>query len=163
MAKGQKTSLEDVYKIMVGYASNRNVNALSRELSMPESTVRKIIEDNKGKDEFKKLCEEKEMEFVQRADEIIQKGTKLLNKRLDTALEQYEDLEIILDEALSMNKDELTQSEKKSLIKKISKLQINSLNEITTAIGTMYDKKALAKGEPTNNEKITITVSVVDE
>ena len=30
------------------------------------------------------------------------------------------------------------------------------VNQLTTAIGTLYDKRALAKGESTNNTKITI-------
>ena len=33
---------------------------------------------------------------------------------------------------------------------------LNSLNEITTAIGTLYDKRALAKGESTTNASMTI-------
>ena len=35
----------------------------------------------------------------------------------------------------------------------------NSLSNITTAIGTLYDKRALAKGEATSNDSITITMS----
>lgn len=35
----------------------------------------------------------------------------------------------------------------------------NSLSNITTAIGTLYDKRALAKGESTTNEAITIQMS----
>ena len=35
----------------------------------------------------------------------------------------------------------------------------NSLSNITTAIGTLYDKRALAKGESTANESITIQMS----
>ena len=35
----------------------------------------------------------------------------------------------------------------------------NSLSNITTAIGTLYDKRALAKGEATTNEAITIQMS----
>lgn len=33
------------------------------------------------------------------------------------------------------------------------------INNITTAIGTLYDKRALAKGESTNNDSITIKMS----
>ena len=32
-------------------------------------------------------------------------------------------------------------------------------NHLTTVIGTLYDKRALAKGESTNNESITIKMS----
>ena len=33
------------------------------------------------------------------------------------------------------------------------------VNQLTTVIGTLYDKRALAKGESTNNNSITITMS----
>ena len=33
------------------------------------------------------------------------------------------------------------------------------INNLTTAIGTLYDKRALAKGESTNNDSITIQMS----
>ena len=33
------------------------------------------------------------------------------------------------------------------------------VNNLTTVIGTLYDKRALAKGETTNNETITIKMS----
>ena len=33
------------------------------------------------------------------------------------------------------------------------------VNNITTAIGTLYDKRALAKGESTSNENITVQMS----
>ncbi len=33
------------------------------------------------------------------------------------------------------------------------------INNITTAIGTLYDKRALAKGESTTNNSITIQMS----
>ena len=35
----------------------------------------------------------------------------------------------------------------------------NSLSNITTAIGTLYDKRALAKGESTTNQEIKIQMS----
>lgn len=33
------------------------------------------------------------------------------------------------------------------------------INNISTAIGTLYDKRALAKGESTNNDTIVVTMS----
>lgn len=35
----------------------------------------------------------------------------------------------------------------------------NSLSNITTAIGTLYDKRALAKGESTSNENIVVQMT----
>jgi hypothetical protein len=36
-------------------------------------------------------------------------------------------------------------------------------NNLTTVIGTLYDKRALAKGESTSNENITIRVELTDD
>lgn len=122
MPRGKKTSLEDVYKVMVGYAGNKNVNDLAKSLGMPESTCRKIILDNQEKPEFVKLCEKKEEEFADKATRIIDKALMRLEKELD--------------------------NEEKDI----------PINNLTTAIGTLYDKRALAKGESTENKSITITM-----
>lgn len=122
MPRGKKTSLEDVYKVMVGYAGNKNVNDLAKSLGMPESTCRKIILDNQEKPEFVKLCEKKEEEFADKATRIIDKALMRLEKELD--------------------------NEEKDI----------PINNLTTAIGTLYDKRALAKGESTENKAITITM-----
>lgn len=37
------------------------------------------------------------------------------------------------------------------------------VNNLSTVIGTLYDKRALAKGEPTSNEILTINVNVSDD
>lgn len=163
MAKGKKTDNETIYKVMLSYITTRNYSETARQLDMPESTVRKIVDDNKDNELFAKLCEEKRDEFVEEADKIIYKATRLLDRRLDTALENQDELESILDEAMQLDNKEFNDSQKKALIKRISKLQVNALNEITTAIGTMYDKRALAKGEPTSNEKLTINIDLSDE
>lgn len=122
MPRGKKTSLEDVYKVMVGYAGNKNVNDLAKRLGMAESTCRKIILDNQEKPEFVKLCEKKEEEFADKATRIIDKALMRLEKELD--------------------------NEEKDI----------PINNLTTAIGTLYDKRALAKGESTENKAITITM-----
>lgn len=122
MPRGKKTSLEDVYKVMVGYAGNKNVNDLAKSLGMPESTCRKIILDNQEKPEFVKLCKKKEKEFADKATRIIDKALMRLEKELD--------------------------NEEKDI----------PINNLTTAIGTLYDKRALAKGESTQNQSIKITM-----
>lgn len=123
MAKGKKTPIEDVYKVMVGYASNKNQEELARYLNMPPTTVRKIVNDNKDKPEFVELCREKEEEFADKATRIIDKALKRLEKELDNEIKDI------------------------------------PVNNLTTVIGTMYDKRALAKGENTSNQSLTIRMS----
>ena len=124
MAKGKKTKPEDVYRVMVSWAITHNNMETSRQLGIPESTVRKIVEDNKDKDEFKKLCEEKTSEFAEKTTKII-----------DMLLERLENE--VLDEEKEI-----------------------PINHLTTAIGTLYDKRALSKGEMTQNLGFATNISL---
>ncbi len=162
MAKGQKTDNETIYKIMLSYVVTNNYSETARELNMPESTVRTIVANNKDKKEFAKLCEQKRDEFVKAADAIIFKGTTLLNRRLDTALEKQTELDMLLDAIYDVSDNDMKYKEKIEIAKKLSKIQLNGLNEITTVIGTLYDKRALAKGESTENTTFSVDIKVIE-
>lgn len=120
MARGKKTDNETIYKIMISMFSTNNFSETARQLGMAESTVEKIYKENKEKEEFVKLCEEKKDEFVQNATRIMSKALKRLEKSLD---DEYEKIPV---------------------------------NNLSTVIGTLYDKRALAEGKSTVNTDITI-------
>ena len=115
MARGQKTSPEVIYQVMTSWAMTNSFSQTARDLNMAITTVEKIVKDNKDKEEFVKLCNDKKDTFVEKADEII-----------DILLER------IVRETTNEEKD-------------------IPLNQLTTALGTVYDKRALAKGESTQN------------
>ena len=115
MARGKKTAPEVIYKVMTSYAITHNFNQTAKNLDMPESTVEKIVKDNKDKDEFMKLCEQKQDEFSEKASVIID---MLLARITDTVADDEKDI---------------------------------PLHHLTTAIGTLYDKRALSRGEMTQN------------
>lgn len=118
--RGKKTSPEVIYQVMTSWAIHRNNMEVSRELGIPEATVRKIVDEHKDEEEYAKLCDEKKEEFADKATRIIDKALK----RLEQAIENNE--------------------------------EYIPVNQLTTAIGTLYDKRALAKGESTNNTKVLI-------
>ena len=105
---------------MTAWAVTGNVNETAKQLGLAESTVRTIVQANKGKEEFVKLCDEKRKSFSAKADEII-------------------------DLAIDRLKKELTDTDKDIPV-----------NHLTTVIGTMYDKKALADGTATDNVSVSI-------
>ena len=76
-------------------------------------------------------------EFVklcnEKKDEFSEKATRLIDKALDR-------LEEVLDD-------------------KSEKIPINNLS---TTIGTLYDKRALAKGESTENTKFSVDIKVIE-
>lgn len=122
MAKGKKTDALTIYKVMLSYITTRNYSETARQLEMPESTVRKIIDDNKENEEFAILCEQKRDEFIERADRIINKALNRLEKELDDETERI------------------------------------PVNNLSTVIGTLFDKRALSKGEATSRETLTLEI-----
>ena len=156
MSRGKKTPPETIYKIMASWAVTQNLKETARNLGLAVSTVKCIVDANKDKPEFEKLRNEKTKAFSEQASEIIDKGLRLLHRRLDRALESEEDLDLLIDEIYDSPKTELTQDEKNRLIAKIKALQLQDVKSITTAIGTLYDKKALADGESTDNVSVKI-------
>lgn len=154
MPRGKKTPPEVIYQVMTSWAVTDNYKEVARDLDLPVTTVKSIVDNNKDKPEFVKLRNEKMNEFSEQASEIIQKGLTLLNKRLDRAIASEEDLDLLIDEIFATDKEELSQDEKNRLVSKIRALQLQDIRAITTAIGTLFDKKALADGKPTERTEI---------
>lgn len=155
MARGKKTSPETIYKIMASYAITNSYNQTARDLNMPYATVKDIVKANQDKEEFIKLRQEKKDEFADKATEIIDKGLLLLKRRMTRAIEEEETLDDLIEEIWSMDDSEMSQQAKNAAVNKIKNMQLHNLKDITTAIGTLYDKRALAKGESTEITKIT--------
>lgn len=83
MPRGKKTSPEVVYEIMTSWAVTKNYKETADALGLPVSTVKKIVDENANEEKFEKLCKEKEQEFSKRADNIIDKAFKRLERELD--------------------------------------------------------------------------------
>ena len=152
--RGKKTDKSKIYEIMTAWASSENYTETARMTGMPIGTVKNIVDENKNKPEFVKLQTEKAEEFSKAASKIIGKGLTLLNRRFDRALTHETDLDVLIDEIFDTPKSELTQDEKNRLTAKIKALQLQDVKAITTAIGTLYDKRALSDGNPTSSVQI---------
>ena len=159
MAQGQKTDTKKEYEIMTAYFTTGNLREVSRQLDVPLATVKSVVDRNKDKPEFVQLKTQKKQEFSDKASEIIDKQLELLRRRVDTALENQEELEEMIFEVWNADKEEIDPQAKKGLVSKLSRLQLNSLSEITTSMGTLYDKMRLDKGESTENTQQTIKIA----
>ena len=151
MARGKKTSPEVIYQVMALWFTNYNLRETARIMDMPMTTVKDIVDANKNKPEFVELRAQKQAEFADKATEIIEKGLLLLNKRLDRAIMDEDELDDLIDEVYFTDKEEMSYTEKSAIINKIKNLQLQSVKELTNAIGVLYDKRALTKGEMTQN------------
>lgn len=164
MARGKKTSEEKKEEVRaVIYlnpeASNRDI---ARQVNLPESTVREVKKKIVQTDEFDEVRSLKKQEFINKAWNVVQKALKLAEMRFDKALEDEVEFDAIIDE-ISGNSS-LTQKQKQVLINKVKAIEMTNIRDITIALGTIYDKQALASGEPTTiSERKEPTPELVTE
>ena len=139
---------------MASYATTNSYNATANQTGVCDDTVKAVIERNKEK--FREIQKEKSQDFLSRANRIIDKMTNLLERRVTRAIEKEDEIDETIDFIFSIsenteNKDEkMTYKEKIALVRKLNTIAVNSMNEITTSMGTLYDKSRLAKGEPSS-------------
>lgn len=160
MPRGVKIDNQKIQEVMASYALTNSYNATAKECCVSDKSVKKII--NEHSEEFSKVSEEKKELFSERANRIINKSLALIENRIDTAKRNQEELEEIIQIVCEQDKKELNDTQKRAIINKISKMQLNSLSELTTALGTLYDKMRLATGESTENNKFEVNIKVVE-
>ena len=154
VSRGKKTEEEVIVKIFTLYAANGSYSQTARELDMATNTVKGIIVRNKKVKKYAKLLDNKRESFAKSAEEIIDKGMELLNRRFNVALNNQADIEFLFEQICE--KCELDEKELIEIKKKLDRIQISSVAEIVRAVGVLYDKKALAKDEATENVVITV-------
>lgn len=157
MPRGIKTDNKKVQEIIASYALTNSYNKTAKDVKVSPNTVKNVIKKQKetNSEEFAKVCEEKKELFQDKANKIINKSLMLLDKRFNKALEDEDTIDEIIQMIYSYDKEEMNEVEKKSIVSKLRKVQLNSLSEITTSMGTLYDKMRLAKGESTGNIQVS--------
>ena len=161
--RGQNRNPEEQAKAKALYASGMPMAEISSKLHIPDRTIygwKKQWEDS-GDEELAKLRDVQKNRFIEQAQRIIDKTSNLLEIKIDKAVkseregqELLEQLEATLREAGASEEDIKTQLV--SLRKVVDKSRVENISQVSTVIGTMYDKKALAEGRSTNNTNISI-------
>ena len=144
MPRGKQTPPEIKEKCLSIVASTGNCGEASRQTGIPRNTIIGWMKEN---DEFEQYRADKKQEFIDKSWEIINKAQKLIDKRMNRAIEFENEIDALIDR-IAID-DSLTDAEIKSIITKIKKLKLESATELSTVIGTLYDKQALANKEAT--------------
>jgi len=164
MARGKKTSeaKKEQVKALLYLNPDASDTDIARETNLPRSTVHYIKRDVMDTDDFEQVRQAKKAEFISEAWEVVGKALKLTNKRFTKALEDEGALEEIISR---MNADvEIKGPEKQALYRRLKDLQMTNIRDIAIALGTIYDKQALASGEPTQiSERQEPTPDLVKE
>lgn len=160
-------------RLLSHYATFGSYTDTGREFGVSEGSVRKYVKDAKAEsDAFTELYETKRKENIEEANEwskgiiskmqqSIESALDLGNKKISQALLGEENFKDIIDNILS---SDMEPKDKASSIKNIAKLTDIQMSQISTYVGTLYDKQALENGKPTsrsdNTNKDTVTVNV---
>lgn len=135
------------------YLACASIIEVSQEMGIPYHSVQYWVAQarRKNPEKFEQMRQRINAEFELRANHIIDKTMLLLDRKVTTALEDHAAIESIISE---IENDDISKERKKKLISEISKLSIDKAGELTTIIGVMRDKRALAAGESTQNTRV---------
>lgn len=127
---------------------------VSSSLNIPERTLRDWKEnEEKINPEFAELRHEKKKQFVESAWSIIGKANQLLERKIDRALTKEQELDDTLNDLYeSTNFQNKREKERYYRVaRKIEALKMENIGQLSTVIGTLYDKQALINKEATVN------------
>jgi len=139
------------------YASSGNLTQVHEQTGIPISTIKTWIDNEDKSTEIAKLRNEKKAEFAEACWKPITIGVELIEREMLTARDKQAELEQLID--MINDSDEMSYKAKQDAIKNISRIARPDMRELTTAIGTLYDKQALAVGDSTANESIKIELA----
>lgn len=155
MARGQKIDAELKEQAIALLTTTNNIAEVARQLNIKENTLRtwkKQLEEgtNKESKDFVELREKKKKEFVETAWANIELASAIINKKLARALLKEDLLDSLLVEA---QKETVGSDARKTMAKNIATMKLDDIGKLSTTLGTLYDKQALANGEATSREE----------
>lgn len=155
--KRRAYTMEEKEKAMALYAANGNLSETARIIGIPKTTIKSWTDKPENNERFEQMRTEKKEQFINQAWEIIDKGLLLTKNRLSRAIEHESELDEII--GIIAKDGELSGQAKTALINKIRALEIQNVRELSTLVGTLYDKQALASGDSTANTAVRVELS----
>jgi hypothetical protein len=164
MAKGKQLNERLKNLIIMEYASNHNYREVGRTFEISECTVRKMVKDNP---DLVELYSQKvsdtlvidtlsfKEEFLQRAESSINMAIDLSQQRIALALSAHDKFESIINDMLTaMRNGGVDLYAINDMLKSLSSIMNIPLKDLSTYIGTLYDKRTQATGGITNKYEI---------
>ena len=174
MAKGQRLGEKQIEVMRAYLAAGSSLAETARKMGLPKSTVATYKKrfEAEGRDErenerprpekgagaralenrptFEELRTLNQEQFIRDAGEIVSMSQHLVRYNLERAIEQREKIDRAID-VLCERGGELTPQEFKQCVRVLLELKLPDIGKLSQVCGTMYDKRALARGEPTEN------------
>jgi hypothetical protein len=159
MAKqGQKLTDELKEQIRAHLVLSNNLRETARQFEVSPNTV-KNIKDEKP-DEFAQLRTDKREELIDVIYDDMKDALTLGRQKIKMAQVGLEEFQPTIEKLIDLlsDKEDIKGGDIVEVIKAISSITSIPLGQISTYFGTLYDKRALMKGDSTNNTSFTGTM-----
>lgn len=145
---GAGVALDDERKerIKALLSAGKSKNQVAKDVKVSWATVDKVSKE--APDEIENLREHKRALFIDRLWNSMDNALGLADKRIKLALEGSEKLDVICDKIID---SDMEVKQKQEMLNAINNLSSIPLGQISTFIGTVYDKQALMQGQSTAN------------
>lgn len=188
MAKGQKLEEKQIEVMRAYLAAGSSLAETARKMGLPKSTVatwKKRFEDEKpsASDEldlerprpqkgagaralesgqsFEELRTMNTEQFIRDAGEIVGMSQQLVKHDLAYAIEHRAKIDKAIDVLCALG-EQISPQQLKICVKVLTELKLPDIGKLSSVMGTMYDKRALARGEPTENIGGTAVIKFED-
>ena len=153
--KKKRRAPEDIERdVLAGWAVYKTYAGAAREAGCSPGTAKKIILAHEGDRAYQETVQVTQAALAERIEGLLDKALVLFDRKIMRALEGEDVLEAAIREI--SDDDSLKGGVRADVLAKLRAAEIHRLSDVTTAIGTLYDKRALARGEATENTRVTV-------
>ena len=152
---GKNLTGEQRERAMALFSLGTSINGVARDLGISTSTSKKIKDGLAVNPDYNILREMRKQQFIDEAWDHITSAMRLGFRKIELAGEAQAEIDRIIDER---QKGIISPKEANELIKSLSIYTNIPLAHISTYFGTLYDKQALAGGDPTAREDKTFSI-----
>lgn len=166
MARGKKTDEQTTELIIELYLAGESFGSISKKAGVSKSVVSRIIKEFKNNDEDEPVEQErtqKRLLYIKDASEVVKGLFDVLKKRVRVLQRDEDTFDKLLEVVVH---SELGDKERTAIIGMLRSLVCPKLTEITTALGTAYDKLERMEergGTDDDGECGVVAISDVDE
>lgn len=150
MAKGIQPDDQTKERVKALLAAGKAKNQIAKEVKLAWATVDKISKENP--DELEDIREQKRIEFIGRLWSSMDEALKLADKRIAIAIDANHKLDELSDAIGDAGLDPKQTHELQRALENVTAVP---LGQISTFIGTIYDKHALMTGGKTADVGLT--------
>ena len=149
-------------KVLAELAMGVPLTQLSKKYNLATSTMQTWkVKAQTESDEFAKQRNENKKNFLDKAWKLINDSVDVAQKRVGRSKDLEDNIDIVAkaikDNAEGIAKDTgLGYFDLVNLVKELHAMKSPKISELSTLIGTMYDKQALASDEATENVKVKL-------